>query len=294
MSYYRIWRYPFAGKACKHIYFRRDRSVPPDRALSDDERVEEEQQGRLPQHLCRARRTVRDLILCNPMDFFCTFTFNGEKIDRYNFDLCKKKITEVFKNYKSRYSPNFRYIIVPEFHKDGAVHFHGVVAGISPEDLTVPKMIWKRNKKTDALELVPNTRRYVDWSYYSKKLGFFSCSLIRNAEKCAWYVSKYITKDLADLPAGGNIFLSSKNLRRPELVFDSDDVPMTFTPDYQDEFCAISYQSDDATIGPFVPAWYGECCADIYDPLDLPAAEEPFGPRLTGKQLAFCSLLHSP
>lgn len=209
MSYYRIWEYRLKEKAFKHIYFKRDRSFG---RAERREKTEQElldslaNAGRADSNLCRARSTVRNLILCNPFDYFCTFTFNAEKIDRYNFKACQKRITELFKNYKARYAPNFRYLIIPEFHKDGAVHFHGMVSGIADGDLTVPEQIWKRDKKTDTLILVPNTQKYVDWQYYSKKLGFFSCSAVRNHEACASYVTKYITKDLEDLPAGCNIF----------------------------------------------------------------------------------------
>ena len=288
VSYYRIWKYPLAAKSCKHIYFRRDRGWRDHgREAGDGEAGPETTTGRLPENLIRARRNVRDLILCNPFEFFCTFTFNAEKIDRYDFPRCKKRLSQLFNDYKKRYAPNFRYLVVPEFHKDGAVHFHGVVRGIRPEDLTVPETIWKRDKKTDNLEKAPNTRKYVDWSYYSKKLGFFSCSRIRNPEKCAWYVSKYITKDLVDLPLGGNLYLASKGLSRPELIFDCDDVPMTFQPEYQDEFVMMAYQPEETTYGVYVPLWLGDCCAELKDPPEEEPAAEPFGPRLTGSQLRF-------
>lgn len=282
MPYYRIYRYPLKAKACKHIYFRRDR--PFGGSLEKEGREGKEPAVRLPEHLARARRNVRDLILCNKFDFFCTFTFNAERIDRHDFPRCKKRISQVFNDYKKRYSPDFRYLVIPEFHRDGAVHFHGMVSGIRPADLVVPEMIWKRNKRTDALEMVPNTQRYVDWPYYSKKLGFFSCSPVRNAEKCAWYVTKYITKDLAKLPPNCNIYMASKGLSRPELVFDADDIPMLFEPDYKDDFVEMSFQPDSATYGHYIPLWFGECCSDLSDP---PESDEPFGPRMTGKQLEF-------
>lgn len=286
MSYYRIWRYPLKEKACKHIYFRRDRAFgrAAPKEITDDAFLSNlVEAGRADSNLCRARSTVRNLILCNKFDFFCTFTFNAQKVDRYNFPECKKKLSKVFHNYKVRYAPDFRYLVIPEFHKDGAVHFHGMVRGIRPNDLTVPDMIYRRDKKTDALERVPNTKKYVDWAYYSQKLGFFSCSAVRDYEACAHYVTKYITKDLADLPGNMNMFLSSKNLTRPELIFDCDDVPLLFEADYEDEYVRMSFQPDSATFGSYVPEWYGECCAELHDPLEEPP--EPLFPRMTGKQL---------
>lgn len=205
MSYYRIYRYPYKALGFKHIYFKRDRYWGrPER--HKEGREEKTEELRFDSNLCRARSTVRNLILCNRFDYFCTFTFSGEKIDRYNFKACKKRLSDLFKNYKNRYAPDFKYLVIPEFHKDGGVHFHGMVNGIRPGDFSVPDMIYKRNKKTDALTLVPNTKKYVDWQYYSQKLGFFSCSAVRDVEACANYVTKYITKDLEDLPAGCNMF----------------------------------------------------------------------------------------
>lgn len=274
------------AKPCKHIYFRRDRywGRPERKAKSDEEFLDDlAKAGRADSNLCRARSTVRNLILCNKFDFFCTFTFNAEKIDRHNFAECKKKLAKLFNNYKDRYAPDFRYLVIPEFHKDGAVHFHGMVKGIRPDDLTVPDIIWKRNKKTDSLERVPNSKKYVDWAYYSQKLGFFSCSAVRNHEACAKYVTKYITKDLANLPNNVNMFLASKNLARPNLIFDSDGVAPMFVPEYEDEYVEMSFQPDSVTYGTFVPSWYGECCAELHDPIEEP---EPLFPRMTGKQLA--------
>ena len=76
----------------------------------------------------------------------------------------------VFNNYRNRYSPDFRYIVIPEFHKNGAVHFHGMVRGIRLQDFEIPPTVMKRNILTDKLEMVPNTKGYVRWKNYN--LGF--------------------------------------------------------------------------------------------------------------------------
>jgi len=279
----------------KHVYFfgRRGggrKSTPEGNAAAILDKIA--QSSKADENLSRARRTIRDLILCNQFDYFCTFTFNHEKVDRYNFAACKKKITEVFKNYKTRYSPDFRYLIVPEFHKDGGLHFHGLVRGLHPGSLTVPGQVYKRNRQNGKLELVPNTKGYADWSYYSKKLGFFSCSRIKDYEKCARYVSKYITKDLVNLALGQRVFMSSSNLNRPELVFDCDDVPRMFGhADFENEFVAVKESPDSLGI---LPDYWGEQCSELRDPLDGsgPLLEKDiFFPRLTGTQLSLYSFM---
>ena len=293
MSFYRISYYSGRGHRFKHMYFPRGRggvksSTPEENAAAILEKLGED--AKIDESLSRSRRTIRDLILCNSFDYFCTFTFNADKVDRYNFKLCKQKITKAFDNYKSRYSPDFRYLLVPEFHKDGGVHFHGMVRGLRPKDLSVPKQIYKRNKKNGKLELVPNTKGYVDWTYYSKKLGFFSCSKIKDYEKCARYVSKYVTKELVNLALGQRIFMASTHLRRPELVFDCDDMPRMFRDaDFENEFVSIKESPDSFGI---LPDWWGEQCAELRDedeqaaPMGALLEEEIFFPRLTGTQLA--------
>lgn len=279
MSYYRIYRFPLRNIQNKHIYFKYSRfsACPVEHKPGQGVEVI----GRLPENLIRARRTVRDLILCNPFNLFCTFTFAADKLDRNDLGKCSKRIRELFKNYRNRYAPDFRYIIIPEYHKNGAIHFHGMVSGIRPEDLKVPDLIPKRGRG-GVVELVPNTRRYVDWPYYSQKLGFFSCSKVRNYTACARYVSKYITKDLEQLPKGLNVYMCSQGLRRPELVFDCDDVPCLFQPQHDTKYCSIAYLPDVQTIGQYLPDWYGECASDLSDP---PEDDDGLEPRMTFSQL---------
>lgn len=285
MSYYRIYEYPYNDKTYKHLLlygFRGgpDKKEPPEKKESPE---------RLPESLSRSRRLVRDYILCNKFDYFCTFTFDKSKIDRYDYKECASKLTKFFNNFRNRKSPDFRYVVIPEFHKDGAIHFHGVVSGIPDDEFEVPdkvpKLVKVREGKElkEVLELVPNTRGYVRWKSY--RLGFFSCSAIRKYSASAAYVSKYITKDLLAIPVGQKIVLHSAKLHKPELILDVDDVPWTLDGcDYAGEYCKFKFT--DSTLE-LVPDWYGECCSDLRDSEqeegDL-TYDEIFEP-LTGEQL---------
>lgn len=290
ISTYRIYKYPLRGdKQYRHISFKRDLRVALARRSTHKILDKLEHDAKLDESLMRSRRTIRDLILCNPFDYFCTFTFSPEKIDRYDYTACQKRLAELFKNYKQRYAYNFRYILVPEQHKDGAWHFHGMVSGIRPEHFTVPELIWVHPfKNRDELIQVPNKHGYVDWSYYSKKLGFFNCSQIKNYSKCAEYVAKYVTKGLSAVTKGKQVVLASKNLHRPELVFDCDGVPCDFTPEYEDDFVRISWQSEQYTLDRgYITPWSFDCCSELGDDLSIYEDEESneiFAP-LTGQQL---------
>lgn len=258
ISYYRIYRYPYKATEFKHIYFYGRRSN------GKHDRVGELQQAsqnadnilevlRLEQSLSRTRRTIHDYMLCNKWEMFCTFTFNGDRVDRYNLKECCKKIINVFDNYKQRYSPCFKYLIIPELHKDGAVHFHGVVSGIRPADITIPDYIWSSRKN----KMIPNRKKYVDWEYYSSKLGFFNCSVIKKYGAFANYITKYITKDMLDMEKGCHMYYCSKNLVKPELIYDEDDIPRLVQPKWQGDYCEVTYltEQDSVTLGVLPPYW---------------------------------------
>lgn len=253
MSFYRIYKYPYGDLAYKHIYFKRDRFNGRERQHSFEIQKELENIQRFDNNLARVRRTVRDLILCNKFDYFCTFTFSPQKVDRYDLKTVKQKITKLFAHYKERYSSDFKYLLVPEQHKDGAWHFHGMISGIRAGDFTTPATVWKHPYKgSDELIEVPNTKGYVDWTYYSSKLGHFNCSLVRHYDSCATYVSKYITKDMANAPRGQQLVLASKKLNRPELVFDCDGIPMLFDASFKDDFVEMAWVSSGKTVGTYI------------------------------------------
>lgn len=226
MSYYRVWEYPNSYVPYKHVFIKRDRiEEGREKAEKNTTAILEKLKSdeKLKESLSRSKRNITDLILCNPFEYFCTFTFNADKIDRYNYSECQKKLRTFFNNFKKRYAPNFKYLIIPEFHKDGAIHFHGVCAGIPDSELQV------------------NAYGYLDWPRYRKTFGFFNCSKIRNYNACAFYVSKYVTKDLVAVGKGKAVYMCSLGLNRPQLIYDEDDIPLLFKPEYENEFCAVVY-----------------------------------------------------
>ena len=177
-----------------------------------------EHEGRMDESFSRSRRLITEYILCNRFDLFCTFTFSKATVhDRKDYKAIKSKLCKFFNNFKNRVDPTFKYLVVPELHKDGSVHFHGVIT--APVGLCTPLQIPKRDNN-GVVHMVPNTPGYMDWPPYSGRFGFFSCSWIRNYTGCALYVSKYMTKDLAQwFERNDQIVMHSKGLNKPELVY---------------------------------------------------------------------------
>ena len=71
----------------------------------------------------RARAKVRRLALANDFRWFVTLTLDPQKIDRYDAAAVVKKLGQWCSNHVKRHG--LKYILVPERHKDGALHFHG-------------------------------------------------------------------------------------------------------------------------------------------------------------------------
>ena len=73
--------------------------------------------------LSRARSKIREYALNKNFNAFCTFTFSPRDWDRSDFNACKKAITE----YMYRDMNLKSWLLVPELHKDGSIHFHGLI-----------------------------------------------------------------------------------------------------------------------------------------------------------------------
>lgn len=75
----------------------------------------------------RAKAKLRRLALANDFEYFVTLTLDPAKIDRYDSKAVISALGRWADNMVRRHG--LRYILVPERHKDGALHFHGFMAG---------------------------------------------------------------------------------------------------------------------------------------------------------------------
>lgn len=156
----------------------------------------------------RARAAVRDIALCNRFTHFFTWTLDASLIDRYNADEVKRRVTAMLKNLTFR--KGFRYVIVPEFHKDGAIHFHGLcILGSVRIEVALHPYTGKP-LTTDRGQPVYNM---ADWT-----LGFSTCIPIdENYERTCNYIVKYLSKDTQKI--FGKWYLASRSLiKRPDIA----------------------------------------------------------------------------
>lgn len=154
----------------------------------------------------RAQKQIRDIVACSGFTHFVTLTLNAQRIDRYSYEVIIKKLNNWLSNAVRR--QGLSYVLIPEFHKDGAIHFHG---------------LWKHNgdmkyvdsgHKTKSGQTVFNVTRW--WFGFSNVV-----EIAGDYGKVTNYIVKYVTKDSRKV--GGRWYLSGGGISRPSVFYDDID-----------------------------------------------------------------------
>lgn len=174
----------------------------------------------------RTKSTISDLVLCNDFQYFCTFTFDPKKHDRYDVNHCKF-VMSMWLHRQRTHSPNLKYLIVPEFHKDGALHFHALISGFNG-----------RLKDSGKMQ---NGRKVYNMTGY--RSGFTTAVPIdHNKVAVSNYIKKYITKDMP-LIYGKKRYWASTNLTRPQKstnsMYSLKELPLFTKKLYETEYCDV-------------------------------------------------------
>ena len=197
-------RNPFDGKVCKDILV----DIKDYKNHVDEVSIK------------RTKKKVYDYAKSNEWQWFVTFTFSPDKVNRYDYDECTKYLSKWFNNLK-RSSPALSYLVVPEQHKDGAYHFHGLFSGINERQIVwTGKYVVKRVRGLRSKFVRTKEKIYKIGSY---KLGWMTATKVREMEKVTSYITKYITKDMLNGLHGRKRYWCSRNLVLPlEEVFILD------------------------------------------------------------------------
>lgn len=150
----------------------------------------------------RSLEKVYQYAMCNRWDWFFTLTFNPGLVDSMNYDVVLAKVRKWFNNVHSRYAPDIGYLVVPEQHKSGRWHFHALVSDAG------------------ALEFVDSGHKShgeVIYNIPQFRWGFTTATRVQDTKKVSSYLCKYITKDLCRSTQNKRRYLSSKNLRLPDI-----------------------------------------------------------------------------
>ena len=218
------WNAYCYGEIIKIVYIKKacNKKLP----LPDEEKnkksapVKSDDSTRFSQSLSRTKSRIFELAMCNEFRYFCTFTQNKELRNRFNLDEFRKDFAQLVRNLnRTRTEDNkIKYILIPEEHKKGGWHMHGLLQGLTGEDLREFTLEEKLPHKIRN-QLI-NGEKVYNWEKYSKKFGFFTCTAIKDNIACSKYITKYITKDLQQnaLENNRHLFFASQGLKGRETL----------------------------------------------------------------------------
>lgn len=206
---------------------------------------------KMDESLSRSRRTIFELAFCNPWEHFATLTISPEHHDRHDLPGTYKRLAKWLNNYNSRLGTAVRYLLIPEPHKDGAWHFHGLLLGLPPPHLTpftLQDHIPRRLK-----DMLRAGRELYTWPAYAGAFGFVSLEAIRDLNRCASYMTKYITKDLrqSSVELNHHLYYCSKGLQRAQLIHQGPLLRPIEDPDFENQYTAIKQFSSPEEALPY-------------------------------------------
>lgn len=168
----------------------------------------------------RARANVRRLALANSFRYFVTLTIDPQKIDSYDADAVTKRLNQWLSNHVRR--NGLVYVLVPERHKSGRIHYHGFF-----NDALTTVLSGKVDKGGHPIYNLPQ------WDY-----GFTTAiELYGDYHAAIGYTCKYIGKDAEKI--GGRWYYSGGKLEKPVEKFV--DITYGELMDMQDEEFTAQY-----------------------------------------------------
>lgn len=169
----------------------------------------------------RARAKLRRLALANDFKWFVTLTLDPAKVDSHDGAAVIKKLNAWCSNAVQRHG--LRYLLVPERHKKGGIHFHGFfndcLDAVDSGTIKPPGGGKPRRPRSAAqrAEWLANGGQIV-YNLPGWSLGFTTAmELYGEYPAAVAYVCKYIGKD-GEKPAG-RWYYSGGDLREPEVTY---------------------------------------------------------------------------
>lgn len=192
--------------------------------------------SKLNNNLVRAKSMIKEYALCNDFEYFITLTLDRNKYDRYNLKKYIKDLGQFIRDYRKKYKVDIQYLLIPEQHKDGAWHLHGLIKGIEKSHLinfdTLPNAPGKLKGKD-----------YYNFQLYQDKFGFCSLGKIKDINKISNYITKYVNKDLGkNIEMGNKTYYCSRGLKKAETIKKGHLVcPIEY--DFENDYCKIKNTS---------------------------------------------------
>lgn len=179
----------------------------PDFVCLHDRSEDQHYDKKLDSNFSRARSMVLQYALCNPWEYFFTGTLDRNKFDRYDLDLFTKTLSQFIRDKRKKYGVQLQVLLVPEEHKKGAWHIHGLVHNL-------PDSVLRPFRPPEPQDLIDGG--FLNWPDYMEKFGFCSLAPIKDPTATAFYITKYVSKDLsrrADA-LGKHLYFHSRPLKK--------------------------------------------------------------------------------
>lgn len=243
-DYWRIshdsWRLYSYGKGFKVVYFKTGGKAAKKRNYNKSATpTPNNEKDRLSQSVSRTKSAIFELAFCNEFSHFCTFTQDAAKVgNRFDLSKFRKDLAQFIRNQNRGREQKIEYLFVPEQHKDGAWHIHGLMKGLSDADLrefTLKERLPQRLRK-----MLASGEKVYNWDKISKKFGFFTATPVKSHASCSKYITKYITKEVVKgaLERGAHSYFASQGLKRRNCIISTEQ---------SGEYCPLSewqYEND--------------------------------------------------
>lgn len=188
----------------------------------------------------RTKKLLNMLLDMNDFDWFCTLTFDNERIKRTCDEDVYSAYVKFINNIKHKF-PTLKYITVLERHEDKNIHFHMVIGGVPWQKLGLEnsgKVCCHWAKKKDKYGILRNVKccspDYFEKTKHLHELkdtdglpiynitnfiyGFTTATRIASRERCNSYIKKYVEKALGSTDVFKKRFYYSENLNVPDIV----------------------------------------------------------------------------
>lgn len=172
--------------------------------------------------LKRAKDNIFDIVINNDFDYFFTGTLDPKEIDSKDPKEVMKRVNKWLQNQTARY--DLQYLLVSERHKNGGIHFHGVMRGqtkIVSSGTRKYKGFKKPIKDETALRMgLDLSEGHEVFNLPSWRFGFTTCiKCYGDKTAIAFYITKYLTKDCKKI--FGSFYWHSRGLDKPVLSYDN-------------------------------------------------------------------------
>lgn len=259
----------------------------PEHVHVREKEAENHNETKLDSNFSRARAMVLQYALCNPWQYFFTGTLNPDKWDRSALDSFMAAFSQKIRDWRKDYGFKLDVLLVPEQHKDGSWHVHGLVNNLP--DWCVGRFCRLDLSSVGLGWLFPVRLcdgDFLNWYDFCFEFGYCSLAPVRDPIATAFYITKYVSKDLSRRgdALGKHLYFHSRPLQKAEKASEvylyNHGLEELCVNDY--DFCKTGMVTNENWMFPF--EWDGAEAANLEylnpaplvpDPAFNPASVDP-------------------